>query len=480
MTCSVRKGSCIRAWRLGRSEHRSLSLEGRVPTLRAVSYSVQENILYFSSFLDRTRVFWYHYPVYQNKKDVNTMALIDRVKFDGLASRDWLVYKHPSEELSWGTQLIVGEGQVALFVKHGQICDVFTPGTYTLSTENLPILRGLINLPFGGKTPFTAEIYYINTVTKLDMMWGTSDPIQIVDPKYFVRLRVRAFGQFGMKISDHVLFLRELIGAMNPADIVKFQKVTDYYKGILVTKVKSIISDLIINQKISALEITPKLEEISEKTEAQLEEDFAEFGLSLTNFYIKSINFPDEDFEQINKILENKAEFEIMGDNRYATMRSFDVYEGAATNQGGIAGAFVAGGIGLGAAGAIAKNAQNDLQPASGGKFCPSCHAQNKSDAAFCSSCGQSLVHKQEKKAACPFCGETVAAGSRFCPSCGRDISEKTCAKCGAKLPTDAKFCNQCGTAVTAADPVCAGCGAKLKPGAKFCMECGKQVNGDA
>lgn len=62
-------------------------------------------------------------------------------------------------------------------------------------------------------------------------------------------------------------------------------------------------------------------------------------------------------------------------------MRSFDVYEGAATNQGGIAGAFVAGGIGLGAAGAIAKNAQNDLQPASGGKFCPSCHAQNKSDA---------------------------------------------------------------------------------------------------
>ncbi len=407
------------------------------------------------------------------------MAFIDRVKFDGLASRDWLVYKHPSEELSWGTQLIVGEGQVALFVKHGQICDVFTPGTYTLSTENLPILRGLINLPFGRKTPFTAEIFYINTVTKLDMMWGTSDPIQLVDPKYYTRLRVRAFGQFGMKISDHVLFMRELIGAMNPLDIVKFQKVTDYFKGILVTKVKSIISDLMINQKISALEITPMLEEVSEKVEAQLEADFAEFGLSLTKFFIKSINFPDEDFEQINKILENRAEFEIMGDNRYATMRSFDVYEGAATNQGGVAGAFVAGGIGLGAAGAIAKSVQNDLQPAVGGKYCSSCHAQNKADAAFCSGCGKNLA-SQEEGVVCSFCGKSAAAGSKFCPSCGRDISEKTCAKCGARLTYDAKFCNQCGNAAAETAPVCGGCGAKLTPGAKFCVECGKQVNSDA
>lgn len=116
-----------------------------------------------------------------------------------------------------------------------------------------------------------------------------------------------------MKISDHVLFLRELIGAMNPADIVKFQKVTDYYKGILVTKVKSIISDLIINQKISALEITPKLEEISEKTEAQLEEDFAEFGLSLTNFYIKSIISPTRILNKLIKFWKTRPNLKSWG-----------------------------------------------------------------------------------------------------------------------------------------------------------------------
>ena len=57
------------------------------------------------------------------------MAIIDRVKFDGIASRDWVIYKHPSEKLVAGTQLIVGEGQVAVFVKGGKVCDIFAPGT---------------------------------------------------------------------------------------------------------------------------------------------------------------------------------------------------------------------------------------------------------------------------------------------------------------------------------------------------------------
>ncbi len=87
------------------------------------------------------------------------MAFINLVRFDGLKSRDWLIYKYPSEDLVLGTQLIVQEGQAAVFVKSGLVADVFYPGTYTLATENLPLLKGLINLPFGGRTPFSAEIY---------------------------------------------------------------------------------------------------------------------------------------------------------------------------------------------------------------------------------------------------------------------------------------------------------------------------------
>ena len=101
------------------------------------------------------------------------MAIIDVVRFDGLRSRDWIIYKYPSDQLVLGTQLIVQEGQIAIFVKGGMVCDIFHAGTYTLQAQNLPILKSLINLPFGGRTPFSAEVYFINSTTKLDLSWGS-------------------------------------------------------------------------------------------------------------------------------------------------------------------------------------------------------------------------------------------------------------------------------------------------------------------
>lgn len=381
------------------------------------------------------------------------MAIIDVVKFNGLSSRDWLIYKHPVEDLTTGTQLIVGEGQVAAFVKGGTICDIFTPGTYTLSSNNLPLLGALIKLPFGGKTPFAAEVYFINTVTKLDLAWGTSDPIQLIDPKYYIRLRIRAFGQVGLRISDYSMFISHLIGSLNASDVVRYSKVLDFYKGILVTKVKSIIADIIINDKISALEIAAKLDDISTQAYAILGPEFGRFGMEMVNFYVKSINFPDEDFEQINKILEDKAAFEIMGDSRYTTKRSFDVYEGAATNQNGVAGAFAAGGIGIGAGVAIGNGAaanQSVLNaPTPQSVYCPACNAPNLASAKFCNSCGAAMVQKpaEAEVLKCPKCGVEVVKGAKFCNECGASLQPKTC-ECGATLIPGAKFCNECGRKV--------------------------------
>lgn len=180
-----------------------------------------------------------------------------------------------------GTQLIVQEGQAVLFVCGGVVADVFYPGTYTLSTDNIPILKKLINLPFGGTTPFSAEIYFINTTVKLDINWGTSEPIQLIDPKYHVKLRVRAFGQMGVRILDAATFFKEVIGGMQKDDIVKVDKVKGYYRRILVVKVKSVIADTIITNKISALEITTKLEELSDKLEEQILPEFKNTVLRL-------------------------------------------------------------------------------------------------------------------------------------------------------------------------------------------------------
>lgn len=355
------------------------------------------------------------------------MAIFDVVRFDGLKNRDWLIYKYPSESIVLGSQLIVQEGQNAIFVSHGSIADVFNPGTYTVTSENLPILKTLVNLPFGGQTPFSSEIYFINTTVRMEINWGTIDPIQLIDPKYYVKLRVRAFGQMGLKVSDVTTMFKELIGGMQKSDIVKFDKIKEYYRGILVIKAKTAIADSIITDKISALEISTKLDSLSSNVKEQIAPEFEKYGFTIANFFIQSINFPDEDFEKINKILEDRAAFEIMGDRRYATKRSFDVYEGAATNEGGAAGAFMAGGVGLGAGmGMGAAMSQVVGNPMS----------------------GYSDIQKAEKELkTCVSCGESIPIDSKFCPKCGFNNEGSMC-ECGNKLSAGTKFCPNCGKKV--------------------------------
>lgn len=378
------------------------------------------------------------------------MAILNVISFNGLSTKEWIVYRHYNNEITSHSKLIVGEGQVAIFVKGGVICDIFTPGTYELSTGNIPILHKLVNLPYGGDTPYTVEIYFINTTVKMDLFWGTTDPIQLVDPKYYVRLRIRAFGQYGIRIEDPRVFFQELIGNLGHS-AVEYEKVTDYYKGILVTKIKTIISTIIINRQISALEISPQLEEISNAAHEKISPEFEKYGISIVNFQITSINFPDEDFEQINKILQDKAAFEIMGDRRYAAKRSFDVYESAANNENGVAGAFAAGGMGIGVGATMAGSVESPVVPMG------------------------AMLKTNPKK--CPSCGFEVAENSKFCNNCGASMAPPTiiCPNCNNELPATSQFCNNCGASLKKAT-VCE-CGEKLTPDTKFCSNCGKKVN---
>lgn len=379
------------------------------------------------------------------------MAIIDRIKFDGMQNgKEWLVYRYPGESFVAGTQLIVGEGQVAVFVKGGQALDYFTAGTHTLSASNIPLLQGVINLPFGGKTPFTAEIYFINKTSKLDVNWGTTDPIQLIDPKYSIKLRIRAFGQFGMKVDDYRVFLTELIGSMNPLEVVNYTKMLNYFKGVLVMKTKSLIAQAIIKNKVSALEISASIDEISKFCKEEISDEFNRFGLKVVNFYIQSINFPDEDFDEINKILRDKASFDIIGDQRYITKRSFDTMETAAGNESGIAGSLVGAGVGLGvgfgvggAMTGIASNLNTSV-PQQPQNRCPKCGKENDEEVVFCGECGNRLMPAKIK---CPACGEEVADNTKFCTSCGNPMIKKLiCKNCNTENEKGTKFCKDCGT----------------------------------
>lgn len=272
------------------------------------------------------------------------MAIIDVVKWE--VNQREFCHKFPSQDLRIGSQLVVNTAQTAIFVKGGQILDEFTAGTYTLKTENLPLLNKLINIPFGGDSPFQAEVWFVNQITRMDLKWGTQQPIQMEDPKYNIIVPVRAFGQYGIKVSNPRQFLESLIGNMSTftADTID-----SYFKGKLISNLSSIIARKIIEDQISILDINLHLMEVSEFCNTEINKTFEKYGLSLVEFAIMSINVPQDDssFVKLKEAKATLARLNITGRDVYQMERSFDVLDTAAGNTG--AGAQVMGlGVGMG------------------------------------------------------------------------------------------------------------------------------------
>lgn len=273
------------------------------------------------------------------------MALIDVVKCE--VNDAELVYKFPSEDLRIGTQLVVHVGQVAFFVKGGKVMDMFECGTYTIKTENIPILNKLINLPFGGNSPFQAEVWFINTLAILNTKWGTPTPIQLEDPKYGIVVPVRAFGQYGIKVVNPKLFLETLVGNMTTFTT---EKIDQYFKGKMMSFFSNLISDKMTKDEISVLNINSHLIEMSEFVQSNISKEFSAFGLSLEDFNIMSINVPEGDlsFQKLKEAKDLAAQIKITGMDVYQMNRTYNVMDKAAANEGG-AGNLMGLGVGLGA-----------------------------------------------------------------------------------------------------------------------------------
>lgn len=274
------------------------------------------------------------------------MAFIDVIKYE--SNSDEFVWKHPVEDLKLGSQLIVNTSQKAFFIKGGQIFDEFDSGTTTLKTGNIPLLNKLINLPFGDDSPFQAEVWFVNMMSFLDNKWGTPAPILLEDPKYKVIVPVRAFGQFGLSIEDPRKFLELLVGNMTDFSV---DKVMDYFEGVVISSITSGIGKKIVLDGLSILEIQAVVSDVSLFCHKLIQEEFEKYGIKIENFFIMSINVPEDD-PSVIKLKEAKdlaAKVNITGKDIYQMDRSFDVMDKAAENEGTMGGTMGAGmGMGMG------------------------------------------------------------------------------------------------------------------------------------
>lgn len=324
-----------------------------------------------------------------------------------------------SAEIKMGAQLVVQQSQEAVLFRDGRALDVFGPGRHTLVTQNIPVLTKALSLPFGSTSPFRVAVVYVNKKTFLNQKWGTREPVVFRDSELGM-VRLRAFGTYAYRIADSQLFVNTVVGS---EELFATNRLQDFYRDVIVSR----LNDLLGETLKTIFDLARYYDELGTAAKARLAEDFAKYGVDLTDFYVNSITPPDE----VQQKIDERAAMGAIGNmNAYMQFKAAQAVQDAA-KAGGDGGAAGAGmGLGLGAgfgammpgmiAGAMSQAQQAAAPPAAAGgaaaatRFCPECGGAVAEGAKFCQSCG----HKMGG-AGCTACGQPLPPGSKFCPHCG-------------------------------------------------------------
>ncbi|MGD6933104.1 MAG: SPFH domain-containing protein [Candidatus Bathyarchaeia archaeon] len=315
------------------------------------------------------------------------------------AGPESIVYRYPNEEITWGSQLVVQEYQMAVFFRDGKAYDVFGPGRHTLTTLNLPLLTGLLTrlAGFGGNKPFKAAVIFISTKVFAGK-WGTKAQTTELAP-------LQTYGQFWFKVENATLFVNEVIGGQNAYTT---DQVNSFLRGYLNEK---IIDEL---SHYDLITVFTRLDETSVIVKNSLIDYFKRVGIELTDLRFEGIDTTPEYRERLFWLKTGKtAPSEVL---RMETMKN----AAESLGKGGGSGALGAGMVLIPQI--MNQQGQPQAAPAAALVICPKCSEKVPATSKFCPNCGTSLTPPQEGAISCSKCGKSIPANSKFCPECGNKI----------------------------------------------------------
>lgn len=223
--------------------------------------------------------------------------VIDVIKYEG--DNRTFIWKHPCEDFNTGSQLIVHESQEAVFFRDGKALESFGAGRHTLETQNMPRLKDHFNAIAGGKSVFHAEVYFINLTTQLGVKWGTDSKIRMFDPISGLHLELGACGTFNIKVIDGRKLLLKVVGATSgfTQDNVfgTTSSATNYFRGMIVAKVKSNLARAIRENDINVLEVDEHTDELADILKNEINKVLDDYGMYVPEFFITNVLTPDDD-----------------------------------------------------------------------------------------------------------------------------------------------------------------------------------------
>ncbi|MBN1820135.1 MAG: SPFH domain-containing protein [Prolixibacteraceae bacterium] len=294
------------------------------------------------------------------------MGLLDKLRGEFIDiiqwlddSNDTLVYRFEryQNEIKMGAKLTVREGQAAVFINEGQIADVFKPGMYELTTQNLPILSTLKGWKYGFNSPFKAEVYFVSTRNITDQKWGTKNPITLSDSR-FGMLEIRSFGTYVIRVKDAPVFIREIVGTDGH---FTSEKIAEQLRSMIVTR----FTDAAAESDVPIEAFARNLNELSDYVHKVIGPEFEQYGIEVTKFLIENVSMPEE----IKKEIFELSRLNAIDLNKLAQIKAAKAMEKAAENESGTAGAGMGMGMGFAMANQMgqtfAGGQQQNQQPAS-------------------------------------------------------------------------------------------------------------------
>ena len=317
------------------------------------------------------------------------------------AGDDVLAWRFPTAdfEIQQGGQLVVRETQMALFVDEGRVADLFSPGTHTIRTRNLPVLTDLRNWDKAFESPFKSDVYFFSTRLRLNQTWGTANPLTIRD-REFGAVRLRGFGAYAYRIADPRVFFANVSGTRDVYAVADLE-------GQLRSTIISTLTDHLGESQVPFLDMAANQDELARAVMQKARAPFAELGLALEAFQIQNLSLPDE----LQKHLDERIGMGIVGDlSRYTQFQVAQSIPTAAAAPGGAAGAGVGLGAGIAMGQAMSQIIGQPPPPPAAGAA-PGVTAQGPAPSAP----GPGTV--------CARCETPLDRPGKFCPECGAPLA---------------------------------------------------------